>query len=86
MPDLDEDRLRKMKRDAETAPAYYCSINITVNFDGTMSMDGPFGDKDLFLKILDQARDCVKANAKPKGTLLIPASYGDAKARPEGYF
>lgn len=83
---LDEDRLHKMKRDAEHAPAYFCKVQITVNYDGTMSMDGPFGDKDLFLTILDQARDCVKANGKPRGTLLVPAAYGDAKARPEGYF
>lgn len=83
---LDEDRLLKMKRDAETAPQYVATVTIRVHYDGTMSMDGPFGDKELFLTILDQARDCVKANAKPRGTLLVPASYGDAKARPEGYF
>lgn len=83
---LDEDRLHRMKRDAENAPAYFCKVTITVNHDGTMSMDGPFGDKGLFLQILDQARDCVKANAKDRGTLLVPASYGEAKARPEGYF
>jgi hypothetical protein len=82
----DEDRLLKMKRDAEHAPAFFCKIEIMVNHDGTMSMNGPFGDRDLFLQILDQARDCVKANAKPRGTLLVPAGYGDAKARPEGYF
>lgn len=86
MPDFDEDRLLKMKRDAENAPAYVCTVKITVNYDGTMSMDGPFGDKELFLQVLEQARDCVNANAKPKGTLLVPASYGEAKARPEGYF
>jgi hypothetical protein len=83
---LDEDRFLRMKRDAESAPAYVCTIKISVNFDGTMSMDGPFGDKDLFLTILDQARDCVKANAKPKGTLIVPPDHGEAKARPEGYF
>lgn len=86
MADLDQDRLLKMKRDAENAPAYICTVKIAVNFDGTMGMDGPFGDKELFLQILDQARDCVKANARPKGTLLVPAEYGEAKARPEGYF
>ena len=75
-----------MKRDAESAPAFFCKVEIMVNHDGTMSMSGPFGDKDLFLQVLDQARDCVKANAKDRGTLLVPASYGDAKARPEGYF
>ena len=83
---LDEDRLLRMKRDAEHAPAFFCTVKITVNHDGTMSMDGPFGDKDLFLQILDQARDCVKANGKARGTLIVPAEYGDAKARPEGYF
>ena len=83
---LDEDRLLRMKRDGENAPAYVCKVQIVVNYDGTMSMDGPFGDKELFLTILDQARDCVKANAKPKGTLLVPPAYGEAKARPEGYF
>lgn len=82
----DEDRLLKMKRDGEAQPAFICTVKITVNYDGTMSMDGPFGDKDLFLKILDQARDCVNANAKVAGTLIVPPEYGEAKARPEGYF
>jgi hypothetical protein len=82
----DEDRYHRLKRDAETAPEYVATVTIRVHFDGTMSMDGPFGDKELFLTILDQARDCVKANAKDRGTLLVPASYGEAKARPEGYF
>jgi hypothetical protein len=82
----DEDRYHRMKRDAENAPAYFCKVEIMVNHDGTMSMNGPLGDKELFLKILEQATECVKANAKPRGTLLVPAEYGDAKARPEGYF
>jgi hypothetical protein len=83
---VDEDRFLKMQRDAENAPRYFATVKIVVNFDGTMGMDGPFGDKELFLKILEQATDCVKANAKDRGTLLVPAEYGDAKARPEGYF
>jgi hypothetical protein len=83
---LDQDRILKLKRDAENAPAYFCKVEIMVNYDGTMSMNGPMGDKELFLQILDQARDCVKANAKDRGTLLVPAEYGEAKARPEGYF
>jgi hypothetical protein len=82
----DADRLLRMKRDAEQAPAFFCTVTIKVHYDGTMSMDGPFGDKDLFLKVLDQARDCVNANAKVAGTLIVPPEYGDAKARPEGYF
>lgn len=82
----DDERLRKMKRDAENAPAYFCKVEIMVNFDGTMSMNGPLGDKRLFLQILEQATECVKANAKDRGTLLVPAEYGEAKARPEGYF
>ena len=83
---IDEDRLLKMKREAENAPQHFCKIEIIANYDGTMSMNGPFGDKELFLTLLDQARDCVKSNAKPKGTLLVPAEYCEAKARPEGYF
>lgn len=82
---LDEDRHLKLKRDAENAPAFFCKVEIMVNYDGTMSMSGPFGDKDMFLQILDQARDAVKANAKTRGWLLTPAEYGEAKARPEGY-
>ncbi len=82
----DEDELAKLKADAINAPAYVCQVVIQVNFDGSMGVMGPYGDKELFLKILDQARDVVKANAKDKGTLLIPAAYGDATARPEGYY
>jgi hypothetical protein len=82
---LDEDRHLRLKRDAENAPAFVASVNIKVHFDGTMSMDGPFGDKELFLQILDQARDCVKANAKDKGWVIMPPGHTDAKARPEGY-
>jgi hypothetical protein len=82
----DEDRYHRLKRDAESTPQYVATVTIRVHFDGTMSMDGPFGDKELFLQILEQARDCVKANAKDRGTLLVPAEYNDAKARPEGYF
>lgn len=82
---LDEDRFHRMKRDAANAPAYFCKVEIMVNHDGTMSMNGPFGDKDLFLQILDQARDCVRQNAKDRGWLIQPAAYGEAKARPEGY-
>jgi hypothetical protein len=79
---LDEDRLLRMKRDAENAPAYFCKVEIMVNYDGTMSMNGPFGDKALFLQVLDQATQCVKSNAKNRGWLITD---GDAKARPEGY-
>ena len=82
---LDEDRHLRLKRDAANAPAYVATVTIRVHFDGTMSMDGPFGDKDLFLQILDQARDCVKANAKDRGWLVMPPGHTDAKARPEGY-
>ncbi len=82
----DEDRHLRLRRDAESAPKFVCKVSITVHFDGTMSMDGPFGDKELFLTVLDQARDCVKANAKDRGTLLVPPGHTDAKARPEGYF
>jgi hypothetical protein len=80
---LDEDRFHRMKRDAANAPAYFCKVEIMVNRDGTMSMNGPFGDKDMFLKILEQAADCVRANAKERGWLVMPD--GDAKARLEGY-
>lgn len=83
---LDEDRYLRLKKDAENTPQYVATVTIRVHFDGTMSMDGPFGDKELFLQILEQAKDCVKANAKDRGTLLVPPEYGDAKARPEGYF
>lgn len=86
MPDLDEDRYMKLKRDAENAPRYFCRVVIVVNHDGTMGIEGPTGDKQLFLQILDQATQAVKAQAKDRGTLLIPAEYGEAKARPEGYF
>jgi hypothetical protein len=79
---LDEDRLARMKRDAENAPAYFCKVEIMVNYDGTMSMNGPFGDKALFLQVLDQATQCVKSNAKDRGWLITD---GDAKARVEGY-
>lgn len=83
---IDEDRYAKLKQDAEHAPQFVATVTIRVHFDGTMSMDGPFGDKELFLQILEQATDCVKANAKARGSLLIPPGHTDAKARPEGYF
>jgi hypothetical protein len=82
---IDEDRFHRLKRDADNAPVYVAQVNIKVHYDGTMSMDGPFGDKDLFLQILDQARDCVKANAKDRGWVVMPPGHTDAKARPEGY-
>ncbi len=82
---LDEDRHLKLRQDAENAPQFVATVTIRVHFDGTMSMDGPFGDKELFLQILDQARDCVKANAKDRGWLVMPPGHTDAKARPEGY-
>lgn len=81
----DEDRYLRLKRDGESAPAYVATVTIRVHYDGTMSMDGPFGDRELFLTILDQARDCVKANAKDRGWLILAPGHGDAKARPEGY-
>jgi hypothetical protein len=80
---LDEDRLLRMKRDSENAPAYFCKVEIMVNYDGTMSMNGPFGDKEMFLQILDQATQCVRENSKERGWLIT--TDGDAKARPEGY-
>ncbi len=82
----DEDQLAKLKRDAVNAPAFVCEIVIRVNYDGTMGITGPMGDKELFLQALEQAIEAVKANAKSRNALLIPAAYGDAKARPEGYF
>lgn len=80
---LDEDRHRRLARDAAHAPAYVATMTIRVHYDGTMSMDAPLGDKALCLQMLDQARDCVTANAKDRGWLVMPD--GDAKARPEGY-
>ncbi len=82
---LDEDRHLRLKRDAEIAPAYVATMTIRVHYDGTMSMDAPLGDKALCLTMLEQARDAVQANAKDRGWLVTPASYGEAKARPEGY-
>lgn len=81
----DEDRYLRLQRDAQSAPAYVATVTIRVSADGTMSMDGPFGDKALFLTILDQARECVQANAKDRGWLVMPPSATDAVARPEGY-
>jgi hypothetical protein len=83
---LDEDRHLRMKRDAENAPAYVATMTIRVHYDGTLSMDAPLGDKALCLLMLDQARDAVQANGKDRGSLIVPAEYGEAKARPEGYF
>lgn len=81
----DEDRYLRLQRDAVDAPQYVATVNIKVHFDGTMSMDGPFGDKALFLQILEQAQECVRSNAKDRGWLLMPSGHTDAKARPEGY-
>lgn len=81
----DEDRYLRLQQDAAEAPAYVATVAIRVHYDGTMSMDGPFGDKTLFLQILDQARECVEANAKERGWLVMPPGHTDAKARPEGY-
>ena len=80
---LDEDRFLRMQHDA---PAHICEVKIVVNHDGTMGMTGPFGDKELFMMVLQQAMDCVRQNGKDRGTLIVPADYGEAKARPEGYF
>lgn len=82
---LDEDRHNRLKRDAENAPAYMATMTILVHYDGTMSMDAPLGDKALCLSILDQARECILANAKDRGWLVMPPGHTDAKARPEGY-
>lgn len=82
---LDEDRLLRLKRDAESAPQFVATVHIRCHADGTMSMEGPFGDKALFLTILQQAMDCVKANAKDRGWLIMPPTMTEAQARPEGY-
>lgn len=82
---LDDDRFLKLKRDGENAPSHICKIEIVVNHDGTMGMTGPFGDRDLFLKILDQAIQAVRANAKTAGWLITPPGYGDALPKLEGY-
>lgn len=81
----DEDRYLKLQRDALDAPKQIATVTIRVASDGTMSMDGPFGDRQLFLAILEQARDCVRANAKNRGWLVLPPEATDARARPEGY-
>jgi hypothetical protein len=81
----DEDRYLRLRRDALAAPAHVATVTIRVSSDGTMSMDGPFGDKALFLTILDQARECVQANARDRGWLVMPPTATDAQARPEGY-
>lgn len=81
----DDDQYARLKRDAVDAPAYIATMTIRVHFDGTMSMDAPLGDKALCLQILDQARECVQANAKDRGWLVMPPGHTDAAARPEGY-
>jgi hypothetical protein len=83
---LDQDRIEKMQRDAQNAASCYFTIQIVVNLDGSMGVSGPYGDKALFLKALEQAVDVVKNNAVDRGTLVVPAAYGDAKPREEGYF
>lgn len=82
---LDEERFRRLAHDARHAPAYVATMTIRVHHDGTMSMEAPFGDKALCLTMLEQARDQVMANGRDRGWLAVPASYTDAKARPEGY-
>ena len=82
---LDVDRHERLRRDALNAPAYVATMTIRVHYDGTMSMDAPLGDKALCLQILDQARECVMANAKDRGWIIMPPGHTDAKARPEGY-
>lgn len=82
---LDEDRLLRLRHDAQHAPAYVATVTIRVHEDGTMSMEGPFGDRQLFLTILEQAKDCVRANAKDRGWLVLPPTMTEACARPEGY-
>lgn len=81
----DEDRYLRLQRDALDAPTHIATVTIRVASDGTMSMDGPFGDRQLFLTILDQARECVHANARDRGWLIVPPTMTDARARPEGY-
>lgn len=83
---LDEDRILKMKRDVQNAASCAFKIEIIVNRNGEMGVSGPYGDKALFMRTMEQAMEVIKANAKDRGTLIIPGEYGDAKARPEGYF
>jgi hypothetical protein len=82
---LDEERYLRLQRDAAAAPAVYLKIEITVGVDGSIGMSGPFGDKALFLAILQQCTEQVKATAKDKGWLIIPHYDSDSAANPEGY-
>jgi hypothetical protein len=80
---LDPTRYEKLKRD----PTLGAKIEIKALCfdDGTMHIEGPFGDKELFLLLIDQMRDAVKAKAFSKGWLVVPGSDLDAKPKLEGY-
>ena len=82
----DEERFAKLRRDTLAAGTQPIEIHITAWPDRTMQISGPSGDKELFLLLLEQAKDAVRANAKSRGSLIVPGSNGEAVPRPEGYF
>ena len=47
-------------------------ISIRLHAGGAMSIQGNIGDKQLALKMLDHARDAVKAQVRDRSELVIP--------------
>ncbi len=80
---FDPTRYHKLKRD----PTLGAKIEIKALCfdDGTMHIEGPFGDRELFLLLIEQMKEAVKAKAFSKGWLIVPGNELDAKPRLEGY-
>jgi hypothetical protein len=80
---FDPTRYEQLKRD----PTLGAKIEIKALCfeDGTMQIEGPFGDRELFLMLIDQMREAVKAKAFSKGWLIVPGRDTDARPNPEGY-
>lgn len=80
---FDPTRYEKMKCD----PTLGAKIEIKALCfdDGTMHIEGPFGDKELFLLLIEQMKEAVAAKAFSKGWLVVPGSQLDAKPKIEGY-
>jgi hypothetical protein len=80
---LDPTRYEKLRADPALGPRI--EIRALCFEDGTMQIEGPFGDKELFLRLVDQLRDAVQSRAFSRGWLEVPGRLTDARPRSEGY-
>lgn len=80
--DLDVDAYERMQRQAVDPLGVNATLTIKLHNSGAMSIDGPVGDPDFCLHLLDEAVHAMRRHkTKPKSEIIVPGEDVDSRAK-----